>query len=170
MRKDSSIASNDTTYSIAAYNTSPFSLSLISFLNVMDNFQWVTGTMMAFLTLLHSSGRLSANQTQNFHSLNHPRSCQFCFILWLWCLITRDLSGCNFRSFFFPLWSHSQSPVASFYLNSIASCRNLLTLLTTWMSAQSSLKKELFCWRFLIFIIWFTYGILYLFSVVWRIN
>ena len=32
---------------------------------------------------------------------------------------------------FFPLWSHSQSPAVSFYLNSIASCRNLLTLLTT---------------------------------------
>lgn len=124
-----------------AYNASPLNLTLISFLDITDNFQSVIGTLMDFLVFLHSSGGLSANQTQDFHSLSHPRRCQFCFILWLWCLTTQDLSGCNFRSIFFFLWSHSQSPAVSFYLNSVASCRSLLTLLATWLNAQPSLWK-----------------------------
>lgn len=82
-------------------------LSLISLLNVMDNFQWVIGTLMDFLTLLLFWWAVNG-QTQNFHSLNHPRSCQFCFILWLWCLTTRDLSGCNLGSTFTPLVSFSE--------------------------------------------------------------
>lgn len=75
LKKDYSIGSNDTSCSIVAYNTSPLNLSLISFLNLMDNCQWVTGTLMDSLALPDSSGGLSANQTQNFHLLNRPRRC-----------------------------------------------------------------------------------------------
>lgn len=151
MRKDNSIAPNDATYSIAAYNTSPFKFDF-TFKSV-DNFQWVIGTLVDFLTLLHSSGGLSANQTQNFPLTEPPKELPVL-------LYPLTLMSHNQRSFwlqfyvnFSPFGLILRAQLFHSTLNSIASCRNLLTFANNMIECSIQFIKIILWSDFLFSII-----------------